>query len=372
MSGPDSSRPIAGPGAPAAGPLARSRVHGGPAHAELRALGLTAGDVLDLSASCNPFGPCAAVVDAIRLAPIDRYPDPTAAAAREALAAALDTAPDRIALGNGAAELLWTLASALIRPGTPVVVVEPSFCELRAAAEHAGGQVHEWRARPDDGFAIDLAAVGRVIRDRSARVAYLCAPGTPAGTAVPADAVRALARACPDTTFLVDQSFLSLSERFADAAAAQPANVACIRSLTKDLAIPGVRVGYLVAAPALVARVELGRPAWTTSAAAQAAAIAACTAGAFVAGSRARLLAARAQLAAALAALGLAPAPSTTGFLVVRTGDAADLRQRLLARHRILVRDCASFGLPDHIRVAARIGSDRERLIAALARELGR
>jgi len=159
-------------------------------------------------------------------------------------------------------------------------------------------------------------------------------------------------------------------ERFAEVALAPPVNVACIRSLTKDFAIPGVRVGYVVAAPALIARVEHGRPAWTTSAAAQAAAIAACGSGAFVADSRGRLLAARAELAAGLAAIGLGPAPSSTGFLIVRTGDARGVRRRLLARHRIVVRDCASFGLPEHIRLAARAAPDRERVIAALRQEL--
>jgi histidinol-phosphate/aromatic aminotransferase/cobyric acid decarboxylase-like protein len=251
-----------------------------------------------------------------------------------------------------------------------VVIVEPTFGELRAAALHAGGLIHDWRARADDGFAVDLSAVGTLIRERRCSVAYLCAPNTPTGAAIAAGDVRALAATLPDTTFLLDQSFLSLSERFADISVAQPANVACVRSLTKDFAIPGVRVGYLIAAPELIARVERGRPAWTTSAAAQAAAIAACTAGAFVAESRDRMLADRARLAADLTALGLAPAPSTTGFLAVPTGDACGLRQRLLAHHRIVVRDCTSFGLPDHIRIAARPAADRERMIAALAREL--
>lgn len=234
-----------------------ARIHGGLPHGELRALGIDAADVLDVSANCNPYGPCASVVDAIRSAPIDRYPDPTAAGACEAIAGALGVAADRVALGNGAAELLWTLASVLVRPGTGVVVAEPTFCELRAAAAHAGGAIHEWRARADDGFAIDLAAVGQRIRDRAAAVAYLCAPGTPTGNAIPATA-----------------------------------------------------------------------------------------------------------------ALGAPPAPSTTGFLVVRVGDACAVRERLLVRHRVLVRDCASFGLPEHIRIAAHPASDRARLVAALTQEL--
>ena len=350
--------------------LAAPRIHGGLPRAELRELGIAARDVIDFSVSCNPYGPCAAVADAIRAAPIDRYPDPAATEAREALAATLGTTVDRIALGNGAAELLWTLAAAMVQPGDGVVVVEPAFGELRAAVEHAGGRVQEWRARPDDGFAVDLTAVGRTIRDSAATLAYMCAPGTPTGAPVAVEGVRALAEAHPGTVIVLDQSFLSLSERFADAGTALPSNVACVRSLTKDHAIPGVRVGYVVAAPAVVARVEHGRAAWTTGAAAQAAAIASCGAGAFVADSRQRLLAERAELAALLGSLGLAPAPSSTGFLVVRTGGAAALRHRLLSRHRLLVRDCTSYGLPDHIRLAARSASDRARLAAALRAEL--
>lgn len=262
----------------------------------------------------------------------------------------------------------------LVHPGDRVVVVEPGFGELRAAVEHAGAAICPWRCRACDGFAVDLAAVGAVIRAHRAGVAYVCAPGTPAGTAVPAAAIAALAAEHPGTAFIVDQSFLSLSDRFADAAIAQPGNVAIVRSLTKDFAIPGVRVGYVVAAPALIARVEQARPAWTTSSLAQAAAIAAATAAAaaFVAASRARLLADRAALAGELAALGLAPAPSSTGFLAVDTGDAPGLRRRLLARHRIVVRDCSSYGLPDHIRLAARPAAERARVVAAIASELAR
>ena len=357
------------------------RIHGGLPRGELRALGLADDDIVDFSVSCNPYGPAPVMIDAIRRAPIDRYPDPAASEAREALGALLGVAIDRIALGNGAAELLWTLAAVLVRPGTVVVVVEPTFCEWPAAAAHAGGELHAWRARPDDGFAVDLDAVGRQIRDRGAAVAYVCAPATPSGAAIPIDALRALAEAHPSTTLVIDQSFLALSARFADAAIALPDNVVCVRSLTKDHAIPGVRVGYLLAAPALVARLERARASWTTGAPAQAAAIAACGATGFVADSRGRLLAARAQLSTQLADLGLAPAPSTTGFLVVRvdrranTGDgprtsAAALRHRLLAAHHLLVRDCASFGLPDHIRIAARSDADTARLINALRTEL--
>lgn len=349
---------------------AAGRVHGGLVRAELDELGIAAGEVVDFSVSCNPYGPCPSVVEAIRRAPIDRYPDPAATEARDALAAAAGTTRAHIALGNGAAELLWTLAAAVLRPGDRVVIVEPAFGELRAAAEHAGAQIWTWRARPDDGFAVDLAAVGAMIERARPRLAYLCAPGTPAGTAVAAGDIAGLAAAHPGTLIAIDQSFLTLSVRHADQSVRFSDNVICVRSLTKDHAIPGVRIGYLIAAPAVVDRVEHGRAAWMTSAAAQAAAVAACGTAGFVADSRTRLLAERVELTALLGALGLAVAPSSTGFVAVRTGDARGLRHRLLTRHRVLVRDCSSFGLPDHIRLAARTAACRARLAEGLAEEI--
>src|SRR5689334_8782165 len=92
-----------------------ARVHGGVAEGELRALGIDPSALCDFSASCNPFGPCAAVSAALARVTIERYPDSRAARACAAIAATLDVDPDRIALGNGAAELLWTLARSLLR-----------------------------------------------------------------------------------------------------------------------------------------------------------------------------------------------------------------------------------------------------------------
>jgi histidinol-phosphate aminotransferase len=219
---------------------------------------------------------------------------------------------------------------------------------------------------------VDLAAIGDLLDASRARLVYICTPGTPTGAAVPVAGVAALAEAHPATTIVVDQSFLSLSERHADAAVRLPDNAICVRSLTKDHAIPGVRVGYALGSAAVIARVEHGRASWTTGAAAQAAAIAACATGSFVADSRARLLAERVELVAMLGSLGLAAAPSSTGFVAVRTGDAGGVRGRLLARHRLVMRDCSSYGLPEHIRLAARSAADRERLRAALADEVSR
>jgi histidinol-phosphate aminotransferase len=343
------------------------QAHGGPVAAELAALGVDPRRVVDFSVNINPYGPASEMVQAISAAPLAAYPDREARAARQALAEACGVPPGEVVVGPGAADLLWTAARALLAPADAALVVEPTFGELRAAALAARARVHEWRGAAADGFALDVAAVVAAARAISARLVSLGAPNNPTGQPVSPAQITALARALPASVVVVDESFLSLSEGHADAAERLPDNVVRVRSLTKEHAIAGVRVGYLLARPALAARIEAARPPWSTSTATQAAARASAGLAAFVSDSRARLLADRRALDAELRALGLAPLPSVTCFCLVPVDRASDLRRRLLAGHAVLVRDCTSFGLPGFMRLAARPAADRRRLLAALA-----
>ena len=121
--------------------------------------------------------------------------------------------------------------------------------------------------------------------------------------------------------------------------------------------------------PALCSALEASRPAWTTSAFAQAAVVASCSCAGFVAESRARLLVDRRELAADLEALGFRTLPSRATFLLAEAPDISRLRVRLLAGHHILVRDCASFGLPGYMRLGAKPSAARARLLEALRAE---
>src|SRR5882672_9838063 len=96
------------------------RAHGGLVADELAGMGIAANDVLDFSVNLNPYGPAPAMREAIRSARIDLYPDATSSHARAALARDCGVAADRIALGDGGAGLLWSLARLLLAPGDAV------------------------------------------------------------------------------------------------------------------------------------------------------------------------------------------------------------------------------------------------------------
>ncbi|HYQ45572.1 MAG TPA: histidinol-phosphate transaminase [Polyangiaceae bacterium] len=351
--------------------------HGGLHDDELTRLGLRHEDVLDVSVNVNPYGASRVVLEAIRAASIERYPDPAATPARAALAGWLDVPRQSVVVGNGAVDLIWSLARCLVRPGDWALVLEPAFSELRSAATYAGAQVAEHRLRPEDDFALDPAALDAALRALRPRLVYLCTPGNPTGKTIPIDLLVRLADAHPHATFIVDLSFSSLSEGHRDEAVHASERIVWLRSLTKDLALAGLRVGFAVAPPSIVELIERSRPPWSVNALAQAAACAATTveARAFVAESRARLLGDRVELELALQRLGLRTHTSRTLYTLLDLGPArraSDLREALLARHAVLVRDATSFGLPHHVRVCARPVEQLPRLLQALARELHR
>jgi histidinol-phosphate/aromatic aminotransferase/cobyric acid decarboxylase-like protein len=356
---------------------AATPLHGGLLDDELAALGLRPEEVLDLSVNVNPYGPCASLRRALAAARVDRYPDPRATAARRAFAERAGVPFERVALGNGAVDLMWTLARAVLRPTDRVLVVEPAFSEMRTAAARVGAVVLEQRSTPQGDFAIDLDALDAAVLALAPRIVYACSPQNPAGVCTPLAAFEELARRHPGSLFVIDLSFLSMSLRHAEQAEPRDPRVVCLRSLTKDHALAGLRVGAAMAPPEIVLAIERERPPWSVNALAQAAVIAAGTdeATRFVDESRERLLADREALDVALRAEGLRVHRSDTIYSLVDLGPrfaATDLRQRLLTRHRILVRDATTFGLPHHVRIAARAAADRERLVLALREEFQR
>ncbi len=340
-----------------------ARVHGGLSPREARAHGVDPERVLDLSVNINPYGPCEPVVAAARAAVLDGYPDPSARAARTAWAHALDLTPECVVVGAGAADLFWAITRALLAPRDRLVIAEPTFSELRVAAEVLGARVERVFAAAEQGYRVDLLKL--LASARGARAVYLCAPNNPTGQGIPWEELESFARDLGETWLVLDQSFLSLSARAADLPRSLPRNVICVRSLTKDFALPGLRIGLAIAEPEVARRIEEARPTWAVNAPALAAIEEAAKQRAFVQRSYRELSAGRVHLEQVLRQAGLSPLPSETVFLLVPVPDARAFRSALL-RRGVLVRDGSSFGLPCHVRIAVRRRADTDRLCEAL------
>jgi histidinol-phosphate aminotransferase len=341
-------------------------VHGGPRGTldELRPV------ELDFSTSVNAWGPAPEVLDRVRSAPLDRYPDPECLAPRRAAAARWGCPIDEIAFGAGAAELIQAAAFAFLRPGDRVVVASPTFAEYERASSLCGARIVRHVADPP-GWGVSPEALAAAIRATNPRLAFLCTPNNPTGDALDREGVRLVADACAAVGVLLvlDQSYdVFTPEPLGTPALPGHSAVLCLRSITKDHALAGVRAGFAVGPAFVVAALNRARTPWAASVPAQAAAVAALSpAGdAHLDRTLPRLRAERERIASRLAAIGLLTVPSSTNYLLAEVRDAAGTAAVLRERHALAVRDCTSFGLPRHIRVAARTPGDTARLLAAL------
>lgn len=348
---------------------ARGVAHGALDHEELAALGLRPEELLDFSSNLNPFGPPAGVRAALAALDPAPYPDRSCRRLRLRLAERHRCAPDAVLAGNGANELIHLLARALLEPGATTLVAGPTFGEYAHASRLAGARVVELCAHERGRFQLDLEALVAAVRRARPRLTWLCAPNNPTGADLPSESIAALCAACAGHggLLVVDRAYHELRREPHDDPLidrAPPANLVRLHAMTKSYALAGLRLGYLLADPPIVARVGAHQPAWSVSSAAQAAGLAALDDSAFLPATLPQLWGSSDALRDGLLGLGLAVWRGALPFMLVRTGDGAATRAALLDRG-CAVRDCASFGLPAWVRVAPRRPAENRRLIDA-------
>ena len=347
-------------------------VHGGLEAGELRSLGLRAGDVLDFSSNLNPLGTSPRVRKAAAGADLSSYPDRHSLVLREGLAARLGVETEMVAVGNGSTELIHLLARALLRPGVGSLIFTPTFGEYETAVTLAGGRAATLGASIADRFRWSIGQAVETIERTRPGLVFLCNPNNPTGVYLPPTAVQKIQGAVgPTGLVMLDDAYVSLTDHPWDTVPLlRDGHLAILRSMTKDHALAGVRIGYLVAEPDLIRAVRRIQPAWSVNAIAQAVGLAALEDDAHLEEARKVIARSKAHLYSGLAALGVPAEDSATNFLIARVGKASRVRTSLL-RRRIAVRDCTSFGLPEYIRIAVRRPEECALLLAALEEVMG-
>ena len=327
---------------------------------------------MDFSSNINPLGTSPRVRRAAASADLSSYPDRHSLVLRESLAARLGVDIEMVAVGNGSTELIHLLARALHRPGMKSLVFAPTFGEYETAVALAGGQTATLRASNASRFRWSISQAVETIERTRPGLVFLCNPNNPTGVYLPPTAVRKVQDAVGPTGMLVlDDAYVSLADRpWNTVPLLHGGHLAILRSMTKDHALAGVRIGYLVAEPDLIREVRRIQPAWSVNAVAQAVGLAALEDDTHVEEARKVVARSKAQLYSGLAALGIPVEESATNFLMARVGKASRVRTSLLRRH-IAVRDCASFGLPDYIRIAIRQPQECALLLTALEKVMG-
>jgi histidinol-phosphate/aromatic aminotransferase/cobyric acid decarboxylase-like protein len=291
-----------------------------------------------------------------------RYPDDREA--RIALAGRHRRTPEEVLALNGACEAFWLLAHA-VRPRV-AACVHPSFTEPEAALRACGAEVATVARDPRD-WSFDAAAV-----PARAELVVLGNPSNPTGALDTQETVLALLR--PGRLVVVDEAFMDfVPGQGASVASRADDGLVVVRSLTKLWSLAGIRAGYLLAAPEVVATLEAQRQPWSVNSVALAA-LATCARDATtprrvcgeVASARAALLERLEELP------GVRTWPGAANFLLLEVPDGP-ATVAALAAGGVVVRPAESFpGLGEnHIRVAVRRPAENDRLADALAAALG-
>jgi len=261
--------------------------------------------------------------------------------------------------------LIHLAAFAFLQGGDHALIVEPTFGEYERSVRLMGANIHRWRAISHNGFIPSPEKIHKRLRQREMRVVFLCNPNNPTGQVISNDVLGAWADEFPETLFIVDEAYLAFVEGMPSAVALKRKNILILRSMTKDYAIAGLRLGYAVGEPKLIEAMKNLRPAWNVNSLAQAAGLAALQSDTYIQEALTKLRNEKDRLVVALEKLDYQPVPSRTNYFLLPVHNGALFRQRLLPQG-IIVRDCASFGLPPYVRIAPRKPEENEQLLHAL------
>ncbi len=333
-----------------------------------------------LNTNENPHPPSLALIDdvtqSVRAAAgeLHRYPDRDAVELRRDLAGYLSAQTgvtvgvENVWAANGSNEILQQLLQAFGGPGRSAIGFVPSYSMHPIISD---GTQTEWieAARADD-FSLDVGPAVDVVAERAPDVVFVASPNNPSGQSISLDDLRRLLRAMPRGILIVDEAYGEFS--------AQPSAIALIdefpdrlivsRTMSKAFAFAGGRLGYLVAAPAIIDAVLLVRLPYHLSVLTQVAARAALRHADDTLGSVAHLVAERERVSAALTDLGFRVIPSDANFILFgEFADAADAWQRYLG-DGILIRDV---GIPGFLRTTIGLTEENDAFLAASAQLAG-
>ncbi len=318
-------------------------VHGGTGKRQLEK---TKKNVLDFSASINPFPPefewhCNPSF-------LASYPDDSYHELKERIGAVFHRKPDEICVGNGSIELIRAFCSVALSKD------KHFFCESPTFGEYA--------------FSAGLAGAAPAATPSMADVLFICNPNNPTGILQDKKSLmqKLSEMNMHDGMLFCDEAFIAISDPKESLADVSDPNLFVLHSLTKSFSVPGIRFGFGFGAPDLIEKIEIYRPPWSVNAFAEAFAMQALIHMDDLEVSRERIREEREWLSHEITALGFYCHPSSVNFILVECNRDVTKFCECISEHLILVRDCTSFGLPTCIRVAVRTHDENLLLIEAI------
>jgi histidinol-phosphate aminotransferase len=328
-----------------------------------------------LASNENPLGPSPKAMEAARavLRESHRYPDGGTHYLREALAKRWGVTSEEIFTGLGSSELIDLASRVLLREGLEGLTSEGSYAPFSIAIRASGAKLVLAAQR---NFAFDLEAIAKAITARTG-VIYLANPNNPTATAFTGREFREFLGRVPDGLLVVlDEAYIhyAVSVGLGDSVEAyrERKNLLILRTFSKVYGLAGLRIGYAIGRPALLAAMNKLKTPFNTSGVAQAAALAALDDKEHVERCIATNARERGRLTDGLTELGLRPIESETNFVFMEVGpDAKTICDELL-REGVIVRPLGWMGFPEAMRISVGTAEENDKCLAAMAQVLAK
>jgi histidinol-phosphate aminotransferase len=345
---------------------------GRPIEEVARELGLPASDIIKVASNENPLGPSPAALAAMQrvLANLNLYPDGNAFYLKQRLATRLGLQPTNLIFGNGSNEIIEFVGHAYMAPGVEVVVSQYCFAVYPLVAKLFGAKLV---SVPAKNLGHDLPAMLKAITPQT-RVIFVANPNNPTGTvATTEELLRFVEQVSAHVLLVMDQAYIEFLEDAADLIAlirsgAKP-NLLLMRTFSKIFGLAGLRLGYGIAHPDLIAAFEKVRQPFNINSIAQAGALAALDDDAHTQRTRANNASGLKFFTEAFAKLGLGFMPSAANFVLVKVGEGQKVFEAM-QRQGVIVRPMSGYQLGEWIRITVGTPAENERCLAALEHAL--
>jgi threonine-phosphate decarboxylase len=330
--------------------------------------------LLDFSANLNPLGPPSWLQDALHehFETVTRYPEPAYSRSSEMVANSEGIEQDKVLLTNGGAEAIFLVAKYFEKG--KALIVHPTFLEYERACKHYHIEVEDILVGPESGFILPVQLVREKLIEKD--VLFLCRPNNPTGTVIAEEDLQLLLEEGKRTgTYLVvDEAFVDFLPASIPALTtwlSSYPNLILLRSLTKMYTIPGLRIGYIMAHPAVISKLKNEQIPWSINSLVDSIVPRLLQDRRFVDDTRAWLSEQSKEVFKTLTSLDYYISPSQVNFYLLRDNKQPQRTDELyyfLLEHGILTRHTHNFkGLNgEFLRIAIRSNLENDQLLAVL------
>jgi len=329
-------------------------------------MGFDADELIDFSVSCNPFSFPPEIRKAFDSVVIDRYPDSESTELRICISENMGVSPDNILAGNGSTEIIRLIALTYFGHDDSVLILKPTFGEYEIACQISGAEILQQWVKEENCFTFDIDETATLISQHRPKGIFICNPNNPTGQYLSQQQVEKVLEVSTHGLVILDEAYSAFTEgSWSSTELISQGNAISVRSMTKDYALPGIRLGYAVASQSIIHELRKVCPPWNINVVAQKMGLIALNNTSYLEQCELKVREAEQFLESEFRRAGFTIVPSKTNFFLVRVGNGKKFRTALL-KCGIMVRDCASFGLPEYVRIAALTMPECQKLMITI------